>query len=72
MPPTLEVLSVSIVTQAEREMAAFLRATTDSAGHTLPRATDAWIRAIESLDWPEANHEKFFRSVTILAISHLC
>src|SRR6266700_2456876 len=58
--------------QAECEMAAFLKATADlvgDRGHL--RAGDGWIRAMESLEWPSQNHKKFFRRVTILAISRL-
>ena len=58
--------------QAECEMAAFLKATTDLVGRNgLLQAGNAWILAMESLDWPNENHEKFFRRVTILAISRL-
>ena len=58
--------------QAECEMAAFLKATADLVGHRgLLRAGDAWIRAMESLEWPNQNYDKFFRRVTILAISRL-
>jgi hypothetical protein len=58
--------------QAECEMAAFLKATADLVGHRgLLRAGDAWIRAMESIEWPSQNYEKFFRRVTILAISRL-
>jgi len=58
--------------QAECEMAAFLKATTDLVGDRgLLRAGDAWIRAMESLEWPNQNYDKFFRRVTILAISRL-
>ena len=55
--------------QAECEMAAFLKATADLVGHRcLLRAGEAWIRAMESLEWPSQNYDKFFRRVTILAI----
>jgi hypothetical protein len=58
--------------QAECEMAAFLEATTDLVGHRgLLRAGDTWIRAMESLEWPNQSYDKFFRRVTILAISRL-
>ncbi len=58
--------------QAECEMAAFLKATGDLVGHRgLLPAGDGWIRAMESLEWPSQNYEKFFRRVTILAISRL-
>ena len=58
--------------QAEWEMAAFLKATADLVGHRgLLRAGDDWIRAMESLEWPNHNYDKFFRRVTILAISRL-
>jgi len=58
--------------QAECEMAAFLKATTDLVGHRgLLRAGDAWIRAMESLEWLNRNYDKFFCRVTILAISRL-
>jgi hypothetical protein len=58
--------------QAECEMAAFLKATGDLVGHRgLLRAGDGWIRAMESLEWPNQNYDKFFRRVTILAISRL-
>ncbi len=54
------------------KMAAFLKAMADLVGHRgLLRAGDAWIRAMESLEWPSHNYEKFFRRVTILAISRL-
>jgi hypothetical protein len=58
--------------QAGCEMAAFLKATADLVGDRgLLRAGDAWIRAMESLEWPNQNYYKFFRRVTILAISRL-
>jgi hypothetical protein len=58
--------------QAECEMAAFLKATVDLVGHRgLSRAGEAWIRAMESLEWPNKNYDKFFRRVTILAIFRL-
>jgi len=58
--------------QAECEMAAFLKATADLVDDRgLLRAGEAWIRAMESLEWPNKNYDKFFRRVTILAIVRL-
>ena len=58
--------------QAEREMAAYLKATANLVGDRgLLRVGDAWIRAMESLEWPSQNYKPFFRRVTILAISRL-
>jgi hypothetical protein len=58
--------------QAEREMAAYLKATANLVGDRgLLRVGDAWIRAMESLEWPSQNYKPFFRRVTILAVSRL-
>ena len=64
--------SQCIKKHAECEMAAFLKAAADLVGHRgLLRAGDAWIRAMESLEWPNQNYDKFFRRVAILVISRL-
>jgi hypothetical protein len=58
--------------QAEREMTAFLRATAEDFGSERSRqAGDSWLHAMHSLAWPRDNHERFFRRVTILAMSQL-
>jgi hypothetical protein len=58
--------------QAEWEMAAFLMATADVLGpNSRWLAADAWLRAMESLGWPEDNHQKFFRRVSIQAASQI-
>jgi len=58
--------------QAECEMSAFLKATADLVhDRGLLRAGEAWIRAMESLEWPDQSYDRFFRRVTILAISRL-
>ena len=54
--------------QAECEMSAFLKATADLVhDRGLLRAGEAWIRAMESLEWPDQSYDRFFRRVTILA-----
>ena len=64
--------SLSIEGHAECEMAAFLKATAEVLGPSgRLRAADAWFHAMESLNWPNDNHQKFFRSVSIRAISKL-
>ena len=64
--------SLSIEGHAECEMAAFLKATAEVLGPSgRLRAADAWFHAMESLNWPNNNHQKFFRSVSIRAISKL-
>ncbi len=46
--------------QAECEMAAFLKGTADLVDDRgLLRAGEAWIRAMESLEWPNQNYDKF-------------
>lgn len=63
---------VSILNEAERELAAFLCAATSVVGLSgLPRASDFWIHVMEGLDWPDENFEKFFRGVTIRAVAQL-
>jgi hypothetical protein len=64
--------SLNIEGHAEWEMAAFLKATTELLGPSgRLQAADAWFHAMESLNWPNDNHQKFFRSVSIRAISTL-
>ena len=64
--------SVSIITQAENELAAFRQAAIDVVGQgSLAHATDIWIRTLESLDCPEEDFEKFFRSVTVRTAAQL-
>jgi hypothetical protein len=63
--PTAKIL-------AEHELVAFLLATRKLAGNGgLVRAVEAWLHAMNCLDWPAEDHEKFFRRVSILAISEL-
>jgi len=72
MPHPNFVSSLAMEAQAERELAAFLRAASEFAGHdVVGRAGDTWLQTMESIDCPDENHEKFFRRVTILAISQL-
>jgi cyclopropane fatty-acyl-phospholipid synthase-like methyltransferase len=69
MPTVDDVLSVNVISQAaERELAAFLRATTDIFGH----AGEIWIHAMESRDWHCENPDKFFRGVTVHAVAQIC
>lgn len=64
--------SLGVAMQAEREMAAFVKAMTDVVGQSgLWRAAEVWLHALETLDWPDENHEWFFRQVSILPISQL-
>jgi hypothetical protein len=64
--------SLGIAMQAEREMAAFVKAMTDVVGQSgLRRAGEVWLHAVETLDWPDENHDRFFRRISILAISRL-
>jgi hypothetical protein len=68
----------SVMQLAEREMAAFLKATSSAAG-LAGQASDcdmwlagsAWLHALESIDCQDENQEKLFRRVTIQAISQL-
>jgi hypothetical protein len=72
MPERSNAPLQNITGQAEREMTAFLHATAEVFGRDgAPPAGEAWLRTMESLDWPCENHEKFFRRVSILAISQL-
>lgn len=72
MPHPNFVSSLTMEDQAERELAAFLRAASEFAGHDdVSRAGDTWLQTMETIDCPDENHEKFFRRVTILAISQL-
>ena len=62
---------LAVQARAERELAAFLRAASEVPGqNNMPRAGDAWLQAMETLDCPD-DDEKFFRRVTILAIAQL-
>jgi len=64
--------SLHMSSLAEREMAAFLGAMGDVAVQiSMRRAGDAWLHVMESLGCPDENLQKFFRRVTILAISQL-
>jgi hypothetical protein len=65
-------LSLGITIHAEREMSSFMKAVTVVVGQSGPlRAGEVWLHAMGTLDWPEEDHEKFFRRVSILAISRL-
>jgi len=73
MPTVDDVLSVNVINQAERELAAFLRATTNVVGQgSTSQAGDIWIRALESRDWHCESPEKFFRGVTVRAAAQIC
>ena len=64
--------SLTLQAQAEREMSAYLKAAAVLTGPDgRHRAAGAWLRAMESLHWPNEDYRKFFRSVSILAISQL-
>lgn len=72
MPATSYASSASIMNHAEQELAAFRRAAIDTVGQgSLAHATDIWIRTLESLDCPEEDFEKFFRSVTVRTAAQL-
>ncbi len=61
-----------LLNQAECEIAAYLKATAEvlrTSGHRLD--ADAWLCAMETLSWPDDNFKKFFRSVSIRAISQI-
>jgi len=67
-----EANSLNLRQQAEWEMSAFLKATAEILGpHSRSLAADAWLRAFESLSWPASDHRKFFRRVSIQAISQI-
>ena len=67
-----EANTLNLRQQAEWEMAAFLKATAEILGpHSRSLAADAWLRAYESLSWPASDHRKFFRRVSIQAISQI-
>jgi hypothetical protein len=73
MPRVDDVLSVTVINQAERELAAFLRATTYVVGRgSTSQAGDIWIHAMELRDWHCENPEKFFRGVTVRAAAQVC
>jgi hypothetical protein len=73
MPIVDDALSVYLISQAECELAAFFRATTDVVGHgSTSQAGDIWIHAMESRDWHCENPEKFFRDVTVRAAAVVC
>ena len=71
--PKVEVPpSPSILTQAERELGAFLRAVTNLVGpEGLSHARDLWIETLRDADCPATESTSFFRSVTIHTISQL-
>ena len=72
MPHPNFVSSLAMEAQAERELAAFLRAASELADHdNIRRAGDTWLQTMEFVDCPDEDHEKFFRRVTILAIFQL-
>jgi hypothetical protein len=72
MAATSYVSSESIMTYAERELAAFRRALIGVVGdESLECAIDIWIRALESLDCLDEDFEKFFRNVTIQTAGQL-
>jgi hypothetical protein len=53
-------------------MASFLKAATEILGpDSRWLAADAWLRAMDSLSWPEDNHHKFFCRVSIQAVSQI-
>jgi hypothetical protein len=52
MPIVDDALSVNLISQAERELAAFFPRATDVVGHgSTSQAGDIWIHAMESRDW---------------------
>ena len=58
--------------QAECEVAAFLKAASAVVGlGGCCLSADAWLCTMESLSWPTDNHQKFFRRVSIKAISQI-
>lgn len=72
MAATCYVSSESIMTYAQRELAAFRRAVIDVAGaESLECASDIWIRTLESLDCLDEDFEKFFRNVTMQTADQL-
>lgn len=72
MTATSDVSSASLVNYAEHELAAFRRAAIDIVGRgSLAYATDIWIRTLESLDCPDEDFERFFRSITIRTAAQL-
>ena len=72
MPESNHGPSLSFEAQAQRELAAFLRATRNLAGQNgMPQAGDAWFHAMKSVECQDTDRERFFRRVAILAISQL-
>lgn len=62
----------SIITLAEAELAAFLRAAEVTlAGSPPARLGAAWLATMSSLDWPDKGYAAFFRAVTILTTIRL-
>ncbi len=67
-----DISLLTMQARAERELAAFLRAISEMPDqNNMPRASDAWLQTMESLDCPVENYELFFRRVTIRTISQL-
>lgn len=67
-----EVSLLKILTLAERELAAFLEATSDLLGiGGRSFAADIWLGIMESLPWPDDGLPEFFRAVSIQAISQI-
>ncbi len=72
MPRPNYVSSLSMQAQAERELAAFLSAANEVSGQdNMQCASDTWLETMKSLDCPDEDYEKFFRRITILALSQL-
>jgi hypothetical protein len=69
--PTVEVLPfASVLHEAEHELGAFLWAVTDIVGlGGLPQAGDLWIWTMEDAGCPGSDLKRFFRDITIRAVS---
>ena len=66
------VNSLNLLSQAECEIAAFLKAITEVPGASDRRlVVEAWFESLESLSWPDNDLQKFFRTVSIRAISQI-
>jgi hypothetical protein len=61
-----------VVEKAECEMAAFLKSSMEIFGPgVVERAGELWIRVMDSREWADVRHERFFRSVSIIAAYQL-
>jgi hypothetical protein len=72
VPPASLAAPFHVIHQAERELAAFLRAAaTTLDACSIADASELWLRTMEHLEWSGEDVEKFLRGVSLLAIAQL-